>query len=431
MPFARIQITGSAANDFVRAGPCGLEALDTTLNCPLTIIFTPGGLGERDARLEVTPDGGMTQFVTLVGIATATPVGTPQLDPPAGPPPPLAGARSGQAAAPLADGRRLLVAGGRNGQNLLKSAEVYDLATNSWASTRDMSTPRVGHSTTGLPDGTVLVIGGRGVGGPLRTAEVYDPATGTWSPFAPLTTAREGHSATVLVDGRTKGYQILVLGGIDQNGMVLTSGERYDSATNTWTRLARLIPDGRARHTATLLPAAAGEPPRILVVGGITLGGDPAPAQLFDPSGAGSWRAVEGEPAGLLARTDFTATRVATTGQILFIGGLSGGVESEAIVGYDPATGRWSQTDDGLASGRAGQSATFLAYGRILLVGGKQGGRETATTVLLDPAQFTPPPPAPTPATIPTPAPIVTPIPATEAPAPEPTPEPTGTAEDT
>jgi len=424
--FTSIQISGAAANDFVRAGPCGLEALDTALNCPLTIIFTPAGLGMRDARLEVTPAGGTTQFVTLVGRATATPVGTPQLDPPTGSPPPLAGARSGQAAATLADGRRLLVAGGRNGQNLLKSAEVYDLATNSWTSTRDMSVPRVGHSATTLPDGTVLVIGGRGGGGPLRTSEVYDPTTGTWSPFPALTTAREGHSATVFVDGRTRGYQILVIGGSDQSGTILTSGERYDSTTNTWAELTRLVPDGRARHTATLIPSADNETPHILVVGGVTVSGDPAPAELFDPSGAGSWRAVAGEPAGLLAQTDFSATRIVTTGQIFFIGGLNGREESGAIVGYDPVTERWSQTDDGLASGRAAQSATLLAYGQILLVGGKQGGRETATTVLLDPAQFAPPTPTPAPSPTRTPTPT-----ATEAPTPmlEPTPEPTGTAQ--
>jgi hypothetical protein len=430
--FAHIQITGPADEDFVRAGPCGLEALDTALNCPLTIIFTPSGLGTRDARLEITPTDGTTQFVTLVGVATATPAGTPQLDLPTTSPPPLAGARSGQAAAPLADGRRLLVAGGRNGQNLLKSAEVYDLALNTWSSTRDMSVPRVGHTATTLPDGTVVVIGGRGNGGPLRTAEVYDPMTGNWSPFPALTTAREGHSATVLIDGRTKGYQILVLGGINQSGAVLTSGERYDSTTNTWTQLTRLIPDGRARQTATLLPATNNETPRILVVGGVTLSGEPAPAQLFDPSGAGSWRAVAGEPAGVLARTDFTATRIATTGQIVFIGGLNGNAESGAIVSYDPETARWSQFDDGLASGRAGQSATLLAYGRILLVGGKQGGRETASVVLLDPAQFAPPPPTPTPASTSTPTPTLT---TTSTPTisptstPEPPTEPTDTVE--
>lgn len=431
--FASIQITGSAAEDFVRAGPCGLEALAIAQNCPLTIIFTPSGTGTRAARLAVTPDGGTTQFVTLVGIATTTPIGTPQIDPPTGSPRPLAGARSGQAAATLADGRRLLVAGGRNGQNLLKSAEVYDLVTNSWSSTRDMGVPRVGHSATTLPDGTVLVIGGRGSGGPLRTAEIYDPRTGTWSPFPALMTAREGHSATVLVDGRTRGYQILVLGGIDQSGAVLTSGERYDSTTNTWTGLPRLIPDGRARQTATFLPATNNEPPRILVVGGVTLGGDPAPAQLFDPSGAGSWRAVADEPADLLARTNFTATRIAATGQVVFIGGSNGSAESGAIVSYDPATARWGQPDEGLASGRAGQSATLLPYGRILLVGGRQGGRETASVVLLDPAQFVPmPTPAPAPTTAPTPAPDVTPSPAlteTPTPTPEPTTEPTGTAE--
>lgn len=397
--FRSIQISGDGAAEFVRAGPCGLEALDTGFSCPLTIIFTPSGLGDRDARLEITPVGGNKQTVLLTGNTTAAPIGTPQIAPPSQSPPPLAGARSGQAAALLADGRRLLVAGGRNGQNVLKSAEVYDLTTNAWTSTRDMSVARVGHSATALPDGTVLALGGRNSTTVLKSAEVYDPATQSWSPFPQLTTEREGHTATVLADGRSRGYQILVLGGTDQRGTVLASGEIYDSTTRSWTELAQLIPGGRARHTATLLPTAAGETPRILVVGGVTQGGEAAPAQLFDPSGGGSWRAVGGEPAGLLERTDFTATRVEASGEIVFIGGGTGRGESGAVVIYDPASQGWRELVAGLATGRAGQTATLLPYGRILIVGGKQGGRETASVLLLDPAQFDgTPAPSPTPA---------------------------------
>ena len=60
-----------------------------------------------------------------------------------------------------------------------------------------------------LPNGKVLVAGGyNGSGHLLSSAELYDPASGTWSATGSLNTAREFHTATLLPNGK-----VLVAGG--------------------------------------------------------------------------------------------------------------------------------------------------------------------------------------------------------------------------
>ena len=79
-----------------------------------------------------------------------------------------------------------------------------------------------------LTDGNVLVAGGGGDG--LRTSELYDPATGTWALSGNLNQARVRHTATLLTSG-----EVLVAGGDGNNGL-LDSGELYASG-NTVTTL--------------------------------------------------------------------------------------------------------------------------------------------------------------------------------------------------
>ncbi|HEY8601796.1 MAG TPA: protein kinase [Thermomicrobiales bacterium] len=396
LTFKQIQIEGADAADFTRAGPCGLDPLAVNLACPLTVIFSPSGSGNRVARLTITLTDGTMQAVNLSGIASGGPLGTPQIAPPTKSAPPLAGARGGQAAAILATGRKLLVTGGRNGPNSLKSVETYDLVTNTWVGGRDMSEARAGHTATTLPDGMVVVLGGRGGTQTLKSAEIYDPATQGWSAFPALTSEREGHTTTLLVDGRTRGYRLLVLGGRGPNGLPLTSGEIYDSNTRGWAESPRLIPDGRAGHTATILNGATQEAPRILIVGGVDGGNQPAPARIFDPLGNGGWTDLPGEPAELTARSDFSATLVEATGQVLFIGGTTGRTESGMVTVYDPAVApenAWREAGDLLATPRAGHTATLLPYGRLLITGGRSGSRELTSTELFDPARVATPQP--------------------------------------
>jgi len=75
-----------------------------------------------------------------------------------------------------------------------------------------LTVPRIEHTATTLLDGRVLIIGGRNsLGTILSAAEIFDPATQNSTAIASLATPRVGHTATVLKDGR-----VLIAGGSDR-----------------------------------------------------------------------------------------------------------------------------------------------------------------------------------------------------------------------
>jgi hypothetical protein len=117
-------------------------------------------------------------------------------------------------AAMYAPGKILVVGGGDPPQ---ASAEVIDLnaANPSWRTVASMSVARRHHTSTLLPDGTVLVTGGTAGAGhnnpdaPTLSAELWDPATEAWTTLASGTVPRLYHSAALLLaDGR-----VVVMGG--------------------------------------------------------------------------------------------------------------------------------------------------------------------------------------------------------------------------
>ena len=77
-----------------------------------------------------------------------------------------------------------------------------------WEYTGSLETARFHHTSTLLPNGTVLVVGGEHRHNPLASAELYDPDTGTWSDTASLSVARDSPTATLLPNGI-----VLVAGG--------------------------------------------------------------------------------------------------------------------------------------------------------------------------------------------------------------------------
>ncbi len=116
-----------------------------------------------------------------------------------------------------------------------------------------MTTGRVDHTATLLPNGQVLVAGGYGRDDVtiLASAELYDPATGVWTAPGRMNGRRSEHTATLLPNGK-----VLVA------GLAIARAELYDPASGSWTITARLLPV-RYRHAATLLRNG-----RVLVSGG-------------------------------------------------------------------------------------------------------------------------------------------------------------------
>lgn len=155
---------------------------------------------------------------------------------------PMNTARYVHTATLLSDGQ-VLVTGGDNFSSFLflDSAEIYDPATGAWSVASSMSTARYAHRATLLPDGGVLVIGGNsdrsfGAGTYPAGAEIYDPATNTWASAGSMSTGRNAATATLLPDAR-----VLVAGGSNSAGF-LASAEIFDSGPPQGSLLTALGP---------------------------------------------------------------------------------------------------------------------------------------------------------------------------------------------
>ena len=87
---------------------------------------------------------------------------------------------------------------------LAQSAQTF-------SATGNMTTPRIFHTATLLPNGKVLIAGGADKSyQALTNAELYDPATGTFAPTGRMVTGRlSSFTATLLPDGT-----VLMSGGL-------------------------------------------------------------------------------------------------------------------------------------------------------------------------------------------------------------------------
>jgi hypothetical protein len=189
----------------------------------------------------------------------------------------------------------------------------------------NLTSGRVGHSATLLPDGRVLLAGGCsspacGQAGfqayaALRTAEIYDPLTKkSTASKGQMHDGRLGHSATVLPTG-----QVLVAGGCGdllcqrEENPHLASAEVFDPKNEMFT-LVGPMHVARGWHSAQLLESG-----KVLVLGGRDENGTVTSAELFDPwSSGGQFQLL---PPPQSSRTGH-AQYYAPSGRVLMAGGL-------------------------------------------------------------------------------------------------------------
>jgi hypothetical protein len=145
----------------------------------------------------------------------------------------LGEARTNHAAVLLNDRSSVLVMGGAGGANAdvsLGTAELFDSRTGSWTGVSPLTGARTGQTATLLADGRVLVAGGedaeRGSRRSLTTSEVYDPQTREWRSGGAMQCPRSEQAAVLLGDGT-----VLVVAGDaafpGQNPIAQGCADRY------------------------------------------------------------------------------------------------------------------------------------------------------------------------------------------------------------
>ncbi|HWM24043.1 MAG TPA: kelch repeat-containing protein [Chthoniobacterales bacterium] len=151
---------------------------------------------------------------------------------------------------------------------------VYDPVGDSWSAVANSNFPHGGTAAVGVIDNKIYVAGGAGGGGQERELEVYDPVANTWTNRASMNVARN-HCAGGVISGK-----FYVVGGRGSTGAP-TALEVYNPQSNSWSTLAPM-PTGRSGIAAGVVNG------ELYVFGGetSTLHGE---VEIYNPA-SNSWR---------------------------------------------------------------------------------------------------------------------------------------------
>jgi hypothetical protein len=265
---------------------------------------------------------------------------------------PMAGARSGIAAAPLADGT-VLLAGGANSSGAVTTAETYNPVTGLFSAAPSLPAGRNGARAALLPSGKVLIAGGALPLSPTATTVIFDPVAGTYAAGPSLSVARSLPGISELPGGR-----VLVTGG-SSSIATLSSAEIFNSEPES-------VADG-GFFGAVFVGRQESADIEITNLGSqtLTISGPPSfsgpDAGLFEvvgdtcsaaslPFGGSCWVSV-----------NFNASSIGSKSALLTFGSnAAGGTEvelsGEGIVGLVGPTGPTGVTGDTGATGETGPS---------------------------------------------------------------------------
>ena len=275
-------------------------------------------------------------------------------------------ARCHHAAVLLTDesGRVFITGGVDNAGNYLQTTEEYDPVTHAFhVDERDnMRTPRAFHSAVAMERGDILVTGGYNADGYVSAVEQYrvDTPLTPWNPVGSLNVPRANHTTTRMDTGR-----IVVVGGQTTGGATVASAEFCTNQVYcTWAYTINDMATPRRLHTAVFLGSND-----LLVSGGVDENGQASTStELYDN---GFFYEIFDE--NFTPRYEHVTVRLQDNTIVTF-GGFdpSSGRYVDTTEFYNPVIRRWSRggPNQRMVVDRALFTATLLPNGQILVAGG-------------------------------------------------------------
>ncbi|MCP5499901.1 MAG: hypothetical protein H7A25_08365 [Leptospiraceae bacterium] len=225
----------------------------------------------------------------------------------------------------LLNDEKVLIVGGKNGNTILNSAEIFDPNTETFSYTGSMNLPRFSHFSFLLKDGTVLIVSGTND----KRAELYNPQNGTFSLVGE--TIDTGHYTGVVL----------------QSGKVLLmSGTSYD-------------PDIEETVYNNL-------------------------AEIYDPVSQ-----IFSSVANMQKNRGGFSTIVLSDGKVLNLGGsgswVGWNIHDDSLELFNPVNNTFTLLSKKLLYERISPAVTLLADGKVFIIGGQKWNSLQFVSEIYDP----------------------------------------------
>ena len=273
--------------------------------------------------------------------------------------PPMSSARCAVGTAELEG--KLLVCGGYDRGECLKTVESYDISTNKWTTMQPMKVPR-GRFNAAVVNNKVYAVGGCDGQKELSSAEYWDPESNSWKQLPNLPAVRS-HAGVCSMDKK-----LYVIGGWNgQRG--ITRCDIFDTELCKWSNMAPLF-TGRYQAGVGAMNSF------VYAVGGCDSWNCLNSVERYDPS-ADTWCVIS--PLNTARRGCGVAVY---NGKLYAVGGHDGIHSLCTVEIYDPETDSWLAGPP-LTCCRANVGVSVVGN-RLFAVGGFNGKTFLNTVEYLD-----------------------------------------------
>jgi hypothetical protein len=265
----------------------------------------------------------------------------------------------------LSDGRVLSVGGANPWPRGIKDVYLFDPVSEEWVRQPDTPLGRYYPTSTRLPDGTVLIAAGTQPDGrtPNPKIEIYTP---------PAVGSRVGSLAVVGPDHATPDYPhqwVMPDGKLLQ--VASARSYLFDPAAKSWTTLRTQPVDSTGAGGLMVAGPASGSN-TVMLMGGRSSPSNTRHVQKYDHA-TNTWTRTVDMPT---ARAHMNVVQV-PDGTAIGIGGNSSGLSAEgqyAAMSYDPRTDKWTELASQAPRRAYHSTAVLLPDGRIMSAGDDKAG---------------------------------------------------------